>query len=163
MVVERTVQVLSLQEVSQPHFSDEEVTVVQGRIDGWSHREFFRTAKIGGWEVSNLIHRLEKRFAGKATANGFFMAIKEMIRQNKLNLEKLPQALAMVPDQRDLAIWASMYRGDDTWKACRLVGCRSGGELYALRNKTSKKLGFENPYQAVAWWARERQKLGAAI
>ena len=160
MVLERTAPVLSPKEVSQPHFSDEEITVVQGRIEGWSHREFFRTARIGGWEVSNLIHRLEKRFAGKATANGFFMAIKEMIRQNKLNLEKLPQALAMVPDQRDLAIWASMYRGDDTWKACRLVGCRSGGELYALRNKTSKKLGFENPYQAVAWWAREMKKAG---
>lgn len=141
-------------------FEDLEVNVVQGLINGWDH-ESFRERDIRVYQINDVKKKLAKEFGGSILIGGFYLAIREMVKQDLLNLDELPSRLTAEPNGSELLIWASMYKGLNPWETRQSLGDFRPGKLTQLRSGLIRKLGFKNSCQAVAWWERERMKLGA--
>lgn len=161
MAPQETKPLTLLRERAAYEFSEFQVSVAQGLINGWD-RKTFKENNIRTWQIDQLKDKLAEEFCGFTTIGGFFLAIREMVRQELLDLHELPERLAAEPNDYDILVWASMYNGLNPLKACQLLGLGefSGWKLKSLRNGLIRKLGFKNHYQAVAWWAREKIKQG---
>jgi len=81
-------------------FSEFEKRVVQGLINGWDYQTF-RENDIRICQIDDAKKKLSKEFGGSPAIGGFFLAIREMVRQAmqeegivELNLDALPSRLA---------------------------------------------------------------------
>ena len=141
---------------SPPVFTQREILVLQGLVDGLDWQEF--DAKFG---IKRIVLKATKgsiaeRFSPTGHVGGIYIAIIEAIDQDKLDTSNLPREYAGQLNGLEIGFFAMMYKGKTASEVTESLGIEIR-EFPSYKNRICEKLRVGNFFAAIACMARDNK------
>ena len=159
MTHEAAISNLSNSEESAIDFTQREIIILQGLIDGLNWKEFDDRFDIKRRVLKANRESIAARFSPNGHVGGIYLAIIEAIKQDKLDTRKLPREYPGQLTGSEIHFFVMQYKGKRASEVCESLGIEMR-EIPTYRNRISEKFGINNFFAAIACMARDNKEAG---
>ena len=148
---------------SPPVFTQREILVLQGMIDGLTWQEFDAKFDLKRIVLKATKDSIAARFTQTGHVGGIYLAIIEAIKQDLLVTSNLPKEYRGQLTKSEINFFSMQYKGTRTSEVCESLGIEMR-EIPSYRNRiceklgVDKKLGVGNFFAAIACLARDNKE-----